>query len=77
MNKNVIDEFEDSLFDGIKNPNIKYSLDKAIDGEVKYAYLVENFGKDKVDSLVSDFLFLADFDFFTAVKEKLEKGEND
>ncbi len=72
MNKNVIDEFEDSLFDGIKNPDVKYSLDRTIDGEVKYRYLIENFGKERVDALVSDFLFLSDFDFFSKIKEKLQ-----
>jgi len=72
MNKNVIDEFEDSLLNNIQNPDIKYSLDKAIDGEVKYGYLVENFGKERVDALVSDFLFLSDFDFFVKIKEKLQ-----
>ena len=30
MNKDIIGEFEDSLLNGIKNPNIKYSLDIAI-----------------------------------------------
>lgn len=77
MNKDVIEEFEDSLSDKIKNPNIKYSIDRVIEGEVKYGYLVENFGKDRVDELVSDFLFLSDFDFFSAVKEKLQEGKND
>jgi hypothetical protein len=77
MNNNVVEEFEDSLSDNIKNPDIKYSLDKLIDGEVKYGYLVEIFGKAKVDVLVSDFLFLADFDFFTTIKEKLHEEKND
>lgn len=76
MNKDIIDEFEDSLLNGINNPNIKYSLDKAIDSSVKYNYLVENFGKDKVDSLVTDVLYLADFQFFTEIKSKLEKDGN-
>jgi len=76
MSKDIIGEFEDSLLDGIKNPNIKYSLDKAIDSSVKYSYLVENFGKDNVDALVSDALYLADFQFFSEVKTKLEKDEN-
>lgn len=74
MNKNVIDEFEDSLLNNIQNPDIKYSLDKAIDGEVKYGYLIENFGKERVDALVSDFLFLSDFDFFVKIKEKLQEN---
>ena len=76
MNKDIIGEFEDSLLDGIKNPNIKYSLDKAIDSSVKYNYLVENFGKDVVDALVSDVLYLADFQFFSDVKSKLDKRDD-
>lgn len=76
MSKDIIGEFEDSLLDGIKNPNIKYSLDKAIDSSVKYDYLVENFGKENVDTLVSDVLYLADFEFFNNVKLKLEKDGN-
>ena len=76
MNKDIIGEFEDSLLDGIKNPNIKYSLDKAIDSSVKYNYLVENFGKDAVDALVSDVLYLADFQFFSDVKSKLDKRDD-
>ena len=77
MNKDIIEEFENSLSDNIKNPDIKYSLDKVIDGEVKYGYLVENFGKERVDLLVTDFLFLSDFEFFTKVKEKLQEEKND
>jgi hypothetical protein len=77
MNKDIIGEFEDSLSDNIKNPDIKYSLDKAIDGEVKYRYLTEKFGIEKVEALVSDFLLLSDFEFFTRIKEKLQKDEND
>lgn len=74
MNKDIIDEFENSLLSGIKNPDIKYSLDKAIESSVKYDYLVENFGKANVDSLVTDVLYLSDFEFFTEVKLKLEKN---
>jgi hypothetical protein len=77
MNKNVIQEFEDSLSDNINNPDIKYSLDKAIDSEVKYSYLTERFGKERVEALVSDFLFLSDFEFFTKIKEKLQEGHDD
>ena len=77
MNKNVIQEFEDSLSDNINNPDIKYSLDKVIEGEVKYNYLVEIFGKERVDLLVSDFLFLSDFEFFVKIKEKLQDNGND
>ena len=76
MNKDIIDEFENSLLSGIKNPDIKYSLDKAIESSVKYDYLVENFGKANVDSLVTDVLYLSDFEFFTEVKLKLEKNGN-
>lgn len=77
MNKDIIEEFENSLSDNIKNPDIKYSLDRVIDSEVKYGYLVENFGKERVDLLVTDFLFLSDFEFFTKVKEKLQEEKND
>ena len=76
MNKNIIGEFEDSLLSGIKNPDIKYSLDKAIDSSVKYDYLVENFGKSNVDALVTDVLYLSDFQFFTDIKLKLENDGN-
>lgn len=77
MSKNVIQEFEDSLSDNINNPDIKYSLDKVIEGEVKYNYLVEIFGKERVDFLVSDFLFLSDFEFFVKIKEKLQDNGDD
>jgi hypothetical protein len=77
MNKNVIQEFEDSLSSDVNNPDIKYSLDRVIEGEVKYNYLIENFGKERVDSLVSDFLFLSDFEFFSKIKEKLQGDGND
>jgi hypothetical protein len=76
MNENVIQEFEDSLLNNIQNPDIKYSLDRVIEGEVKYGYLIETFGKERVDSLVSDFLFLSDFEFFTKIKEKLSGDGN-
>jgi hypothetical protein len=77
MSENVIQEFEDSLSNNIQNPDIKYSLDRVIEGEVKYGYLTEKFGKERVDALVSDFLFLSDFDFFLKIKEKLENNGND
>jgi hypothetical protein len=39
--------------------------------------LTEKFGIEKVEALVSDFLLLSDFEFFTRIKEKLQKDEND
>lgn len=76
MDKDIIGEFEDSLLNVIKNPDIKYSLDGAIDSSVKYDYLVENFGKSNVDALVTDILYLSDFQFFTDIKLKLENNGN-
>jgi hypothetical protein len=70
-NSKEIQEFEDQIFDKNKNSEVKYNIDYGIEASVKYDFLVETFGKEKVDSVV-DFSKLHDFSYFTEVQKKLQ-----
>jgi hypothetical protein len=71
-NSKEIQDFEDKIFDKDKNSDIKYNIDYSIEASVKYDFLVETYGKEKVDSIVGDFLKLHDFSHFTEVHKKLQ-----
>lgn len=71
-NSKEIEDFEKSL-NGPENTQIKYNIDKDIEASVRYDYLVENYGKETVDSLVDDFLELFDTKYFYSIKSKLEE----
>lgn len=71
-NSKELQDFEDQIFDSEKNPSVKYNIDRSIEASVKYDFLVETFGKEEVDSIVSDFLELHDHSYFVTVKTKLE-----
>ncbi len=68
-------EFVESiLLDEEKTGQIKYSIDRAIEADVKYSYLKDTYGKEHVDavlaSLGKDFMELNDPEVFEAVKAK-------
>lgn len=71
-NSKEIDDFEKKIFDKENNPNIKYNIDHSIEASVKYEFLIENFGKERVDSLVKDFHELYDHDQFNIILQKLQ-----
>lgn len=71
-NSKEIEDFEKSL-NGPENTQIKYNIDRDIEASVRYDYLVENYGKETVDSLVDDFLGLFDTKYFYSIKSKLEE----
>lgn len=71
-NSKELQEFEDQIFDKSKNPDVKYNIDHSIEASVKYDFLKEMYGKEKVDSIVPDFLKLHDFSYFQEIQKKLE-----
>jgi hypothetical protein len=58
------------------NAQIKYRIDRSLEASVKYEYLIETYGEEKVDELVKDVIDLYDVDFYNSVKKKLESGSN-
>lgn len=72
-NSKEIQDFENSI-NGQENTEIKYTIDRSIEASVRYDYLVENYTKERVDSIVPDFLELYDSEFFAEIKEKLESS---
>jgi hypothetical protein len=70
-NSKEIEDFEKSI-NGPENSEIKYTIDRSIEASVRYEYLIENYGKEKVDSVVPDFLELYDSEIFSEIKKKLE-----
>ena len=71
-NSKELQEFEDQIFDKNKNSDVKYNVDNFIEASVKYDFLVETYGKEKVDPIVGDFSKLHDFSYFTEVHKKLQ-----
>ena len=73
-NSKEIQDFENSI-NNSDNTEIKYTIDRSIEASVKYDYLTEIYGKEKVDSVVPDFLVLYDHEVFLEAKQKLETGK--
>lgn len=74
-NAKEIEDFENQIFDKEKNPGIKYTIDHSIEASVKYEFLIESYGKEKVDALVSDFHDLRNYDYFLEISSKLESSK--
>ena len=72
QNSTELQNFEDELFDKTKNPTIRYNIDHSIEASVKYDFLVETYGKEKVNTIVSDFQRLHDQSYFLEVQNKLQ-----
>ena len=75
-NSKEIDEFEQQINNQDVNSQIKYRVDRALEASIKYDYLVETFGEEKVNSIVKDSIDLFNVDFYNEVKEKLESGRD-
>lgn len=73
-NSKEIQDFENSI-NNPDNTEIKYTIDRSIEASVKYDYLTETYGKEKVDAVVPDFLVLYDHEVFLDTKQKLENGK--
>lgn len=72
QNSSELQNFEDELFDKTKNPTIKYNIDHSIEASVKYEFLIEIYGKEKVNTVVPDFQKLYDQSYFIEVQNKLQ-----
>jgi|694.fasta_scaffold05256_14 hypothetical protein len=75
-NSKELEEFEQKVNNQDMNAQIKYRIDRSLEASVKYEYLIETYGEEKVDELVKDVIDLYDVDFYNSVKKKLESGSN-
>jgi hypothetical protein len=75
-NSKELEEFEQKVNNQDMNAQIKYRIDRSLEASVKYEYLIETYGEEKVDELVKDVIDLFDVDFYNSVKKKLESGSN-
>jgi hypothetical protein len=75
MEKKSLNEFESEIFDETKNSTIKYSIDRDIEASVRYDFLQETYGKERVDEVLSDkgknFLELCDSECYSMISENL------
>lgn len=71
MENREFSEFENKLFEVEINPDIKYSIDKDMESKIKYDYLVDLYGKERVDEVVKDYKDLFDHEEFGRVKKIL------
>jgi hypothetical protein len=71
MENGEFSEFEDKLFEIEINPDIKYSVDKDMESKIKYDYLVDLYGKERVDEVVNDYKNLFDHEEFGRIKKIL------
>ena len=72
-NSKEIQDFENSI-NNPDNTEIKYTIDRSIEASVKYDYLTEVYGKEKVDAVVPDFSVLYDHEVFLDTIQKLESS---
>jgi hypothetical protein len=70
-------EYEKKILDPNITGQIRYTVDSSIQSSVKYDYLCEKFGKEKVDevfiSMDINFLALDKHEIFSRVKLELQK----
>jgi hypothetical protein len=75
-NSKELEEFEQKVNNQDMNSQIKYRVDRSLEASIKYEYLVETYGEEKVGELVKDVIDLFDVDFYNSVKKKLQSGSN-
>jgi len=51
--ENDINKFEKTILDPEKTGQIKYRTDVTMESDVKYQFLCESYGKERVDSLLA------------------------
>lgn len=51
--ENRVKEFEKIILDPEKTGGIKYKVDTGMESSVKYQFLCESYGKERVDSILS------------------------
>lgn len=75
MNHENFENFEKVILNNEKTPSIKYRIDENMEAAVKYQFLCDTYGKEKVESVLTDlkisFLDLADQDSFKKISEKI------
>jgi hypothetical protein len=75
MNHENFENFEKVILNNEKTPSIKYRIDENMEAAVKYQFLCDSYGKDRVQSVLTDlnlsFLDLANQDSFKKISEKI------
>ena len=81
MKREIITEFEKVILDKENGNQIKYSVDRDIEASVKYDFLCEKYGKERVDLFLSDlqrtFVDLCDESFFLQLQNQIEENKVD
>lgn len=81
MKREIITEFEKVILDKENGNQIKYSVDRGIEASVKYDFLCEKYGKERVDLFLSDlqrtFVDLSDESFFLQLQNQIEENKVD
>jgi hypothetical protein len=71
----TLNQFEETLLTEGSNNDIKYSIDRDLEGAVRYDFLQETYGKDRVDEVLRDngkgFLELGDTEYYALILETL------
>jgi hypothetical protein len=75
MNHENFENFEKVILNNEKTPSIKYRIDENMEASIKYQFLCDSYGKDRVQSVLTDlnlsFLDLANQDSFKKISEKI------
>jgi hypothetical protein len=76
--KDELRQFEDKIINN-GSSEIKYSIDRDIEASVRYDFLQETYGKERVDEVLSDkgknFLELCDTEYYTMISESLSANK--
>jgi len=76
--KDELRQFEDKIINN-GSSEIKYSIDRDIEASVRYDFLQETYGKERVDEVLSDkgknFLELFDTEYYTMISESLSANK--
>jgi hypothetical protein len=77
MSQEDFEKFEKTILDSEKTQAIKYKVDISMEAAVKYQFLCETYGKDRVQSTLDElnlkFTDIADPEKFKQISEKISQ----
>jgi hypothetical protein len=75
MKQENFENFEKTILNGGNTPSIKYRIDENMEAAVKYQFLCDSYGKERVEKVLKElgfnFLDIANQEIFKKISEKI------
>lgn len=80
MNPEDFEKFEKTILDGSKTGPIKYTVDKSIEASVKFEFLCDAYGQERVENIMQElgikFTDLSDSSKLKEISEKISENND-